>query len=619
MGKASVWGREHDESIAKAKQFGTIENGWLVGKYWNDWGAFAKGEIYPAVAKELFNTNSPTKDQIATAGRFYNNLNNSPNARNLLRGFQDNDGNTLERYVPLRNALEGKFRTPQTVLNMEAALKADPTLDDRISALAKSNPKQAESLIRSWDGSTKNLREIVDRASPKPGAVQAVADKPKPPTARPRATRDDDDAPARARAPVATAIRETAPVSERSATEEQAPVSAPSVDERRVAVTGLFTSDEAKAGFSKYLPADIVEGLTETIKNNPTSQDHLAVALREKGELFDSIKNGEQLSAAQKLEATSLMMPVLFAQGIEGKAGSEGVLRSELRGALTGMNLDPNLANTFSDGVLSSPKAQENLARLATENPELLQRLTSKDANRSTAEIAEVKRLMENPKLLEDDKYIAEMRQKAGMGQMFGDLSKWMQDTLGIDVSKMFGDIGSGLGGMFNQIMSWVSGLFGNMGDGNFMRQMAGPNGSQGLGGMMERFSSANQYAMERSGLSARVSGAQALDANGDGKIDDKDRFKIVDAQGNETFGYATNLNRAMVGGQVVITDIDSKTGKATGGHTTIYGGVVSIYDSNGTKLEGDVLKQRAGQLGVGIQPPSQTPGMGMANAPPPV
>jgi hypothetical protein len=696
MAKASFWGREHDDAINNART-GSLTNpnkewSWLNTRHGGDWNRFMRGEVYPKIAKELFDTTNPTPAQVTTAEQFYTNINRSPLTTQLLRSFQDNDGKTLPRYEALGDALQEKFRNPQFVLNMEAALRADQsrTLDDRIRQIAD-NPERYPNGVReieNWNGSAGGLTAIVDRLNPRTqrdatvGAAnrgrRVVVEASEAPAVSPRPTpRNNDQAAASVNAsPSGQGTRPAA-----------APTRSPTVAELRQSAVALFTSDEARAGFVKSVPEDMVNGIQETIKTNPAVQDHLARSLASRGELFDAVIEGSApLNATQKLEITTLMMPVLFAKGVEGKPGSEGVLRAELRDGLRGMDIDPNKADSFANYILGSPKAQENLAKLATESPDVLKMLTGKGGQLSdTAKKlarGEIVKLMDNPQLLEDDKHIADLRSKAGVGQMLAGISDWMKNTLGIDLMKIFDEFMDGAGSLFNGLFSHLGGFFGNLGDGNVIRQAAGP---EGFKGMMERVSASSQYAADRAGVSARIRGYEGLDVTGDRKVSDgidryasgkregqeimyvtqngqrievvpavgndgkrafdankkplwaeavngevkqggktfsetasnyynarnDDRFEIVDAQGNKTKAYASDVNRSLVSGQVVITDVDLKTGKTTGGHTTITNGVVSIFGADGKEIKGEELKTRAAQLGV------KAPGMDVAMAAP--
>lgn len=156
-------------------------------------------------------------------------------------------------------------------------------------------------------------------------------------------------------------------------------------------------------------------------------------------------------------------------------------------------------ADAFEKRIKDDPKLRESITENFKKNPDFVRQMAKMaqgggDVPDAMKEMArkEMDKLMQNPQLLADDKYVKDISRQMRMGNTMGRLSGFLQDTFGIDMSGAMG----GMGGFFQGIANWFKDFLGAFSGGGVKDFLSQPS-NKNLG-MFDKLSAGIGFAMNK-------------------------------------------------------------------------------------------------------------------------
>lgn len=366
---------------------------------------------------------------------------------------------------------------PKSLARLESDLAANPALAKRLEQSIKSNPAAiAERGIPAYTGG--NLEAALNTAVPAPAAKPAAA-----PAAAPAADRRPE-----------TPKPESADGGKRR---HSAPAAAPAASPSAAPVPVA-----APAAAPSLSPAEM-------------------------SSIIDKLATGNDEYIKRVVDAQGPKLVNGLAHGMADMAREK-------------FGVPATTADAFEKRIKDDPKLRESITENFKKNPDFVRQMAKMaqgggDVPDAMKEMArkEMDKLMQNPQLLADDKYVKDISRQMRMGNTMGRLSGFLQDTFGIDMSGAMG----GMGGFFQGIANWFKdflGAFSGGGVKDFLSQPSNKNLgmfdklSAGIGFAMNKAN--NQYHSPYEGM--RLRNEQPL-AAADGSYFHTEMRK--DAQGVET------------------------------------------------------------------------------------
>lgn len=155
--------------------------------------------------------------------------------------------------------------------------------------------------------------------------------------------------------------------------------------------------------------------------------------------------------------------------------------------------------DAFEKRIKDDPKLQQAITENFKRNPDFVRQMAKMaqgggDVPDAMKEMArkEMDKVMQNPQLLADDKYVKDVSRQMRMGNSMGRVAGFMQDTFGIDMSGMM----NGMGGFFKGIANWFKDFFGAFSGGGVKDFLSQPS-NKNLG-MFDKLSAGIGFAMNK-------------------------------------------------------------------------------------------------------------------------
>lgn len=339
----------------------------------------------------------------------------------------------------LVSAVVDKYnKDPKSLDRLESDLAANPALAKRLEQSIKSNPAAiAERGIPAYTGG--NLEAALNTAVPAPAAKPSAAPSPA-------------AAPAADRRPETPKPESADGGKRRHSAPAAAPAAAPSAAPAPVA---------AAAAAPSLSPAEMAS-------------------------IIDKLATGNDEYIKKVVDAQGPKLVNGMAHGMADMARDK-------------FGIPEATTNAFEKTIKGDPKLQEAIAENFKKHPDFVRQMAKMaqgggDVPDAMKEMArkEMDKVMQNPQLLADDKYVKGVESQMRMGNTMGKISGFLQNTFGIDMSGMMG----GMGGFFQGIANWFKDFFGAFSGGGVKDFLSQPS-NKNLG-MFDKLSAGIGFAMNK-------------------------------------------------------------------------------------------------------------------------